>query len=63
MSSPLQWPEWVIRQMPYGASLREPGDTGHSDQAPFDLAEGGAKGPQGVIAEAKAKRFTCNPAG
>src|SRR5262245_48279704 len=31
-SSPLQWPEWVIRLMPYGVSLREPGDTGHSDQ-------------------------------
>ena len=26
--------EWVIRLMPYGVSWREPGDTGHSDQAP-----------------------------
>ena len=39
MSSPLQWPEWVIRLMPYGASLREPGDTGHSEETPLDLAE------------------------
>src|SRR5262245_52306465 len=47
MSSPLQWPEWVIRLMPYGASLREPGDTGHSDQAPFDLAEPRLQGQPG----------------
>src|SRR5262249_25052527 len=48
MSSPLQWPEWVIRLMRYGASLREPGDTGHSDQAPLDLAEPWLKAQPGL---------------
>jgi len=47
MSSPLQWREWVIRLMRYGVSLREPGDTGHSDQAPFDLAEPWLEGQPG----------------
>src|SRR5262245_61257501 len=49
MSSPLQWPEWVILLMPYGASLREPGDTGHSEETPLDLAEpwlAGQAGPR-----------------
>jgi Protein of unknown function (DUF3606) len=37
-----------IRQMPYGASLRERGDTGHFDQAPFDLAEPWLEGQPGL---------------
>src|SRR5215510_2621471 len=57
MSSPMQWPEWVIRLMPYGASLREPGDTGHSDQAPFDLAEGGSQRPSRSDRRGKGRAF------